>query len=307
MVATRAGHRRALGEQVCQVVFDFMMALLTRGSNDTIRTTAVRTIRLLLLSTKAVRLPSNARSCAYSTLSQLTTQTQNLVLGLVPPLIRPLTFAKDIALCEAYHAASGHKLGAGHGNRRPVVPTHFLFEFECQETARQCAALIGSLFDEVDLMSGAKVSFNGCAPDSDCFVVQCAALNQLARSNVRMRVVVRNRIYGGVFPPTWYASPNTGGATWGELDGIFAWVQLLDFCPEAKRLVESVCTELSSLRFTLRSVYWGGIRFREATADVEGGADRLMWRRPTYVVKNRDFRNLSVMILNGDTYSALYD
>jgi hypothetical protein len=262
MVATRAGHRRALGEQVCQVVFDCMMALLTRGSNDTIRATAVRTIRLLLLSTRAVGLPSNVRSCAYSTLSQLTMQTQNLVLGLVPPLIRPLTFAKDIALCEAYHAASGHKLGAGHGNRRLVVPTHFLFEFECHETARQCAAIIGSLYNQVDLMCGRKVSFNGCSEGSDRFVAQCAVLHQLALGNVRMRVVVRNRIYGGVFPPTWYASPNTGRATWGELDGIFAWVRLLEFCPEARRLVESVYTEHSRLRFTLRSVYSGGIRFR---------------------------------------------
>ena len=285
MVATRAGHHRALVEQVCQVVFDFMMALLTRGSNDTIRATAVRTIRLLSLSTKAVRLPSNVGGCAYSTLSQLTTQTRNLVLGLVPPLIRPLTFANDIALCEAYHAASGHKLGAGHGNRRLVVPTHFLFEFECQETARQCAALIGSLYNQVELMSGQKVSFSGSSAGSDRFVAQCAVLHQLCLGNVRMRVVVRNRMYRGISQITWYASPNTGGATWGELDGIFAWVRLLEFCPEAKRLVESVYTEHSRLRVTLRSVYWAGIRFR--VAEVEGGADR-----PTYVVLNRDFDNL---------------
>jgi hypothetical protein len=276
VVITRAQRRRAVravalcGPRVCNVIFDWMMATLSSSENPVDRIRAFEAVRALIVSVKGIgagtRDDDPAYHSAYRALIHLHPQVRRVAFGLPPPVLYASKCTENIQHCDAYHAATGVKLGTR--NRRLWVHSNALFRFRTKENAKVHAAIIGSLYSEVEIE--VELNVNGYSVSSKNFKSQRAALRELVDRGVHLYVVVINRQYPYNNPPTMYAGPlnfsgdpRGRGATWGELDGLFAWRRLMDHCPGSDALVKSVQTQRDGDRSSR-------VQFAFGTAIVDG-------------------------------------
>jgi hypothetical protein len=252
-VLTRAKRRHAVascGHQVCNLIFDCMMATLSSSENPVDRIRAFDAVRALFVSVKGIgagtRDDGQAYHSAYRALILLHSQVRCVAFGLPPPVLCAYKCAENIQQCDAYYATTGVKLGTR--NRRLCVHSNALFRFRSKTNAKVHAAIIGSLYSEVEIEVELRV--NGYSVSSDTFKLQQAALRELVERGVHLHVVVINCQWPYNYPPTMYAGPlnysgdpRGRGATWAELDGLFAWRRLMDHCPGSDALVKSVHTQ----------------------------------------------------------------
>lgn len=288
MVVTRSKRRQQLdryGVMVCRVLFDNMMATIAHTAVPAERVRALRTVHALLLVVKGIDEGASLENDVYRTLMRLHALTRRVALGLPLPVIRPSDSKVDVEHCDAFYKRTGVKLGIGGGQTRLWVYGRALFGFACPNIARAQAAVIGSLYNAVELEI--ELTVRTYSVSSQNFRAQLAALEELVARKVRMHVVVINRRWKG--RPTLYAGPINPrddpwgrGASWSEIEGVFAWRRLMDHCPNADNWVASVqterdCDSASRVTFAFGTAWRGGERCNTATPVGVPAADRVTY------------------------------
>ena len=288
VVVTRSKRRRQLRDQhghlVCRALFDNMMETLAHTAVPAERVRALRTVNALLVAVKGIVEDASLEGGVYRTLMGLHALTRRVALGRPLPAIHPSECKRDVEHCDAFHKRTGVKLGVGLGQTRLWVYGRALFGDGYKHIARARAAIIGSLYSEVELEI--ELTVRTYPVSSMNFQAQLAALKELVARNVRIRVVVINRRWKG--RPTLYAGPLNKhddpcgrGASWSEIEGVFAWRRLMDHCPNAEDLVASVQTQRNPdarrVTFSFGTMWRSGELCNTATPVGVPAADRVTY------------------------------
>lgn len=285
-------HRQLLdqhGHLVCRALFENMMATLAHTAVPAERVRALRIVHALLLAVKGIDEGASLEGGVYRTLMRLNPLTRRVALGQHCMAINPSQCQRDVARCDAFHKSTGVKLGVGLGQTRLWVYGRALFGSGCTKLARAQAAVIGSLYSEVELEI--ELTVRTYAVSSRNFQAQLAALKELVARNVRIHVVVINRqwigrqtLYAG--PLNKHDDPCGRGASWIEIEGVFAWRRLMDHCPNADNCVASVQTQrdcTARVTFAFGTAWCSGELCNTATPVCARAADRV-----TYLCSERD-------------------